>query len=124
MAISNHRILAFDGEHVTFRWKDYAHGGKQRTMTLLGTEFLRRFFLHVLPKGFVRIRHFGLLANCCRTEQLAFCRQLLAMSTPPREASAEPTPLTWHCPRCGASMVVTQHFTAADLSRCSYFDSS
>jgi hypothetical protein len=55
IAISNHRLLAFDGERVTFRWKDYARGGKQLKMTLLGTEFLRRFFLHVLPKGFVRI---------------------------------------------------------------------
>src|SRR5580704_6044219 len=63
IAISNHRLLAFDGERVTFRWKDYTHGGKQRMMTLLGTEFLRRFFLHVLPKGFVRIRYFGFLAN-------------------------------------------------------------
>lgn len=53
IAISNHRLLAFDGEHVTFRWKDYVHGGKQRKMTLLATEFLRRFFLHVLPNGFV-----------------------------------------------------------------------
>ena len=63
IAISNHRLLDFDQEHVTFRWKDYAHGGKQRTMKLAAGEFLRRFFLHVLPKGFVRIRHFGLLAN-------------------------------------------------------------
>jgi hypothetical protein len=59
VAISNHRRLAFDQERVTFRWKDYAHGSKQGQMTLAATEFLRRFFLHVLPKGFVRIRHFG-----------------------------------------------------------------
>jgi len=59
IAISNHRLLDFHQEHVTFRWKDYARGGKQRTMKLTPTEFLRRFFLHVLPKGFVRIRHFG-----------------------------------------------------------------
>jgi Putative transposase len=63
VAISNHRLLAFDGEHVTFRYKDYAHGGKHRKMALNAVEFLRRFFLHVLPKGFVRIRHFGFLAN-------------------------------------------------------------
>ena len=75
VAISNHRLLAFDGERATFRWKDYAHGGKQRKMTLAGTEFLRRFFLHVLPKGFVRIRHFGFLANRSRAKQLALCRQ-------------------------------------------------
>ena len=59
VAISNHRLLAFDQERVTFRWRDYAHGGKQGMMTLAATEFLRRFFLHVLPRGFVRIRHFG-----------------------------------------------------------------
>src|SRR5271157_1540062 len=70
IAISNHRLLAFDGQRVTFQWKDYAHGGKQRKMTLLATEFLRRFFLHVLPKGFVRIRHFGFLSNPCRDSQL------------------------------------------------------
>jgi hypothetical protein len=63
VAISNHRLLALEQERVTFRWKDYAHGSKPGTMTLGATEFLRRFFLHVLPKGFVRIRHFGLLAN-------------------------------------------------------------
>src|SRR5262249_3616743 len=59
VAISNHRLLALEQERVTFRWKDYAHGGKHGTMTLGATEFLRRFFLHVLPRGFVRIRHFG-----------------------------------------------------------------
>jgi hypothetical protein len=63
VAISNHRLPAFDGERVTFRYKEYGHGGKQRKMTLSGTEFLRRFFLHDLPKGFVRIRHLGLLSN-------------------------------------------------------------
>jgi hypothetical protein len=63
MAISNHRLTAFDGEHVSFRWRDYAHGSKQRIMTLDAVEFLRRFFLHVLPRGFVRIRHYGLLSN-------------------------------------------------------------
>ena len=77
VAISNHRLLAFDGEHVTFRWKDYAHSGKQGEMKLRAFEFLRRFFLHVLPKGFVRIRHFGFLANCCRACRLSLCRQLL-----------------------------------------------
>ena len=81
VAISNHRLLAFDQERVTFRWKDYAHGGKQGQMTLAATEFLRRFFLHVLPKGFVRIRHFGFLANRFRASRLALGRQLLASSS-------------------------------------------
>jgi hypothetical protein len=79
VAISNHRLLAFDGERVTFRWRDYAHGNKSRVMTLDAVEFLRRFFLHILPKGFVRIRHFGFLANRFRTERLALCRQLSHM---------------------------------------------
>jgi hypothetical protein len=80
VAISNHRLLTFDGERVAFRYKDYAHGGKQRKMTLLATEFLRRFFLHVLPRGFVRIRHFGFLANRFRASRLALCQRLLAPS--------------------------------------------
>ena len=70
MAISNHRLTAFDGEHVSFRWRDYAHGSKQRVMPLDAVEFLRRFFLHVLPKGFVRIRHYGLLSNRFRKQLL------------------------------------------------------
>src|SRR6266404_3376922 len=78
VAISNHRLLAFDQERVTFHWKDYAHGGKQGKMTLGATEFLRRFFLHVLPRGFVRIRHFGFLANRFRASRLALSRQLLS----------------------------------------------
>src|SRR5438034_384245 len=129
VAISNHRLLAFDQELVTFRWKDYAHGGKQGKMTLLATEFLRRFFLHVLPRGFVRIRHFGFLANRFRASRLALSQQLLSSnSTPPAEVvicanSSQTSPL-WHCPRCGAAMIVMQRFTAAELSTCSYFDSS
>src|SRR5439155_983403 len=129
VAISNHRLLAFAQELVTFRWKDYAHGGKQGKMTLLATEFLRRFFLHVLPRGFVRIRHFGFLANRFRASRLALSQQLLSSnSTPPAEVvicanSSQTSPL-WHCPRCGAAMIVMQRFTAAELSTCSYFDSS
>src|SRR5436190_2909569 len=73
--------LGVDQEHVTFRWKDYAHGGKQGRMTLGATEFLRRFFLHVLPRGFVRIRHFGFLANRFRASRLALSRQLYSNST-------------------------------------------
>jgi len=129
VAISNHRLLAFDQERVTFRWKDYAHGSKQGQMTLAATEFLRRFFLHVLPKGFVRIRHFGFLANRFRTSRLALGRQLLAsggsteQEVRTRDLRSERSSL-WHCPRCGAAMIVMQRFTTAELSRCSYFDSS
>src|ERR1039458_10838567 len=78
MAISNHRLTAFDGEHVSFLWRDYAHGSKQRVMTLDAVKFLRRFFLHVLPKGFVRIRHYGLLSNRFRKQLLPLARTLLA----------------------------------------------
>ena len=122
IAISNQRLLAFDGERVTFRWKDYAHGGKQRKMTLLATEFLRRFFLHVLPKGFVRIRYFGFLANRFRSHCLPLCQQLLKSDRPP-PSSSEASP-HWQCPHCGATMVVIQRLSAVELSLCSYFDSS
>ena len=128
VAISNHRLLAFEEERVTFRWKDYAHGSKPGTMTLCATEFLRRFFLHVLPKGFVRIRHFGFLANRFRASRLAFARQLLASrNSTERQVTAHDVPESsslWHCPRCGASMIVIQRLTAAELSACTYFDSS
>src|SRR5438132_4655356 len=129
VAISNHRLLAFDKERVTFRWKDYAHGGKQGQMTLAATEFLRRFFLHVLPKGFVRIRHFGFLANHFRASRLALGQQLLASSSSTQQETTTPdvhseSSSLWHCPRCGASMIVIQRFTATELSTCIYFDSS
>ena len=78
VAISNHRLLAFDGERVTFQWKDYAHGDQRRTMTLSAMEFLRRFVQHILPRGFVRIRQSGFLANTCRRSRLALARALLA----------------------------------------------
>ena len=129
VAISNHRLLTFEADRVSFRWKDYAHGSKQGRMTLAATEFLRRFFLHVLPKGFVRIRHFGFLANRFRASRLALCRQLLgcSCSMPPEVRSNEvhsDSSSLWHCPRCGATMIVIQRFTAAELSTCTYFDSS
>jgi len=129
VAISNHRLLAFEQGRVTFRWKNYAHGGKQGQMTLVATEFLRRFFLHVLPKGFVRIRHFGFLVNRSRASSLELCRQLLASSSSaPAETGTCQIPsessTLWHCPRCGAAMIVIQRFTATEISTCAYFDSS
>lgn len=129
VAISNHRLLAFDQERVTFRWKDYARGGKQGPMTLAATEFLRRFFLHVLPKGFVRIRHFGFLANRFRASRLALSRQLLASSSATEERTGthdvhSEDACLWHCPCCGGSMIVIERFTGEELSACTYFDSS
>lgn len=117
MAISNHRLLAFDGQKVSFRWRDYAHGNKQSIMTLDATEFLRRFFLHVLPRGFVRIRHYGLLSNRFRKQLLPLAHQRLAaqgrqqLPPPPPPSDAD----LWHCPRCGKAMRVVQRFTAAQL---------
>ena len=77
VAISNHRLISVADGKVTFRWKDYAHGGKQRKMTVTAEEFLRRFMLHVLPRGFVRIRFSGFLANRRRQQLLPLCKQLL-----------------------------------------------
>jgi hypothetical protein len=104
---------------VTFRWKDYAHGGKQRIMTLAAREFLRRFFLHVLPKGFVRIRHYGLLSNRFRSQSLALARALLAhpdqQHTPSPRPSSNPTRAVWHCPRCGAAMRVCRRLSGMEI---------
>ncbi|MGC2615160.1 MAG: IS91 family transposase [Terracidiphilus sp.] len=116
MAISNHRITAFDGEKVRFRWRDYRHGGIQRVMLLDAVEFLRRCFLHVLPRGFVRIRRYGLLSNRFRKQMLPLARTLLAAQG--REPLLLPPPPDcdlWHCPRCGAPMRVVERFTAAQL---------
>ena len=127
VAISDHRLVSFDGERVTFRWKDYAHGSKIRPMTLTATEFLRRFFLHVLPKGFVRIRHFGFLGNRFRAARVQLCRQLLANAPVPSAAAQVPhtDAAIWHCPRCGTVMIIIQRFASSEsLSRCTYFDSS
>ena len=105
VAISNHRLLAFDGEHVTFHWKDYAHGDARRTMTLSAMEFLRRFVQHILPRGFVRIRQSGFLANTCRTARVALARTVLASPRSPAPdatgstTTATPTSATWACPR-------------------------
>src|SRR4029077_6842269 len=104
VAISNHRLRAFDGERVTFQWNDYAHENQSRTMTLSAMEVLRRFVQHILPRGFVRIRQSGFLANTCRANRVSLARTLLsaarttvaALST----ASATPTVATWVCPRC------------------------
>ena len=127
VAISNHRILAFDGERVTFRWKDYAHGSKQRKMTLSATEFLRRFAQHILPRGFVRIRQYGFLATRNRTANLALGRRLLAITPQPPQPCAEApaTSATWNCPKCGAPMQIGANLSARELAnRCKFFDSS
>ena len=114
VAISNDRIESLEDDQVTFRYKDYAHGHRWRRMTLAAHEFLRRFVQHVLPRGFVRIRNFGLLANRGRGEQLALCRQLLGVPETPTETdsdavfdSAAAEVETTHCPVCGQGTLMT-----------------
>jgi putative transposase/transposase-like zinc-binding protein len=117
VAISNHRLLSLVDDQVTFRWRDSAHKNKQRRMTLSLEEFLRRFLLHLLPKGFVRIRHFGFLANRRRAHLLPLCRQLLG-SEPKNEQDvslANPSPSLWICPKCGGSMIIIETLTAAQI---------
>jgi hypothetical protein len=124
VAISNHRLVSFDGEQVTFRWKDYARGNKQRLMTLTASEFLRRYAQHILPHGFVRIRQFGLLANRHRSTSLALIRSLLIgdSAQAPRPI---PSTATWQCPRCGHMMRAGCRLTAQQLiSRRTYSDTS
>lgn len=110
VAISNHRLLAMEHGRVTFAYKDYAHGERQRTMTLDAVEFLRRFLLHVLPKGFTRIRHYGLLANRIRADKLRRCRYLLGQKTTSEweaELRAESADDDDHrCPRCSLGHMV------------------
>ena len=115
VAISNHRIVNFADGKVTFRWKDYAHHNKKRVMTLSAEEFLRRFLLHTLPRGFVRIRSFGFLANRRRKALLSLCRTLLNAPSPevPREADAKPA--LWRCPQCGGPMAVVERLSTQQL---------
>ena len=113
IAISNHRLLGLDGDKISFRWRDSAHKNKQCVMALGVEEFLRRYFLHVLPPGFVRIRHFGLFANRLRKVSLETCRRLLGDSGAPPPASPDNNPATtfWACPDCGAPMVLIERLT-------------
>jgi hypothetical protein len=118
IAISNRRLLAVDAGKVSFRWRDSAHHNKQRVMTLRAEEFARRFFLHVLPPGFVRIRHFGLFANRLRRVSLEVCRRLLEEAgdapTAAPSAAASATGF-WVCPECGGAMVLVERLTPAQM---------
>jgi hypothetical protein len=89
VAITNRRLLACANGQVTFRWKDSQRGNRQRTMTLDAVEFLRRFLLHVLPRGFKRMRHYGFFANGVRTVKLPLCRRVLGQA-PLRPADVSP----------------------------------
>jgi hypothetical protein len=119
VAISNHRLVSSADQKVTFRWRDSADNNEQKLMTLSLDEFLSRFLLHLLPKGFVRIRNFGFLANRRRSTLLPLCRQVLGVLPQPQiepavSAAKQPSPL-WTCPNCGGPMIVVQRFTAAQI---------
>src|SRR5271168_3087181 len=119
VAISHSRLVALANGHVTFRWRDSAHGNKKRLMTLRVEEFLRRFLLHLLPRGFMRIRNFGFLANRRRAELLPLCLRLLQSSDHPAAATASPAalpiPSLCRCPLCGGTMQVVERLSAAQL---------
>jgi hypothetical protein len=116
VAISNNRLLEMDNGKVRFRWKDYRDGDRQKTMTLDGGEFIRRFLIHVLPDGFHRIRYSGFLANCHRARKLALCRKLLGMASvepaadPPADYRDRFEALTGtslrECPHCHTGIMV------------------
>jgi hypothetical protein len=116
IAISNRRLVSADDGGVAFRWKDYREDGLARwkTMTLTSAEFIRRFLIHVLPKGFHRIRHYGLLANTNRAESIARARELLSVMPPEIEPEVEEADgqrvLPCPCPRCGGRMIVIDVF--------------
>ncbi len=112
VAISNHRLVAFKEDRVSFRWKDYAADSKQKIMTLSADEFLRRFLIHVLPKGLVRIRHFGIFANRRRAAALQRCRSLLDVTAPPQQPAATSQQL---CPVCSQPMLVVERMTRSQL---------
>jgi hypothetical protein len=116
VAISNHRLVAFQKDRVSFRGKDYARGGKQKIMTVSADEFLRRFLIHVLPKRLVRIRHFGLFANRRRADMLSRCRDLLSA-----QCANEPDRTTHlRCPVCAGPMFIIERLTSSQL----YFQSA
>ena len=134
VAISNSRLLSFNEQGVTFKWKDYRckQQFRYKTMTLKTDEFIRRFLIHVLPGGFHRIRHYGLLANSRRVENLKRARQLLIDETDEVEANekgaienttstqdavSEPNQAMYICPECGSPMMIVEHFERGQQPR-------
>jgi hypothetical protein len=119
VAISNHRLVSFADDQVTFRWRDSADHNKQKLRSLPVDEFLSRFLLHLLPEGFVRIRNFGFLANRKRATLLPLCFQLLGSAQEPQAeqdaSSTEDSPDLWRCPKCGGPMKVIERLTAAEI---------
>jgi putative transposase/transposase-like zinc-binding protein len=117
VAISNHRLISLVDGQVTFRWRDSAHRNEQKLLTLPLEEFLRRFLLHLLSKGFVRIRNFGFLANRRRATLLPLCFHRLGAAPPtePERSTPKDANDLWFCPQCGGPMVVIERFTAAEI---------
>jgi hypothetical protein len=126
VAIANSRLIACDRTGVTFRWKNYRAEGRdrQKVMTLATAEFIRRFLIHVLPSGFHRIRHYGLLASGTRADNIAQARRLLDVPAAQLEAgdtndaeANEPKPLSHPCPCCGARMIIIETFQRGSSPR-------
>jgi hypothetical protein len=123
VAISSGRLLSLDKGQVTFRWRDSRHGNQTKSMTLAAAEFIRRFLLHILPSGFVKIRHFGFLANRNRSSALAACRQHLNASSPADGTATmltcEPKSAERRCPVCHIGVLRIVEWLSADqiLSR-------
>jgi hypothetical protein len=121
VAISNRRLIAADAKAVTFKVKDYRieGSGRYKTMTLEPPEFIRRFLIHVLPTGFHRIRHYGLLASGGKAENLALARKLLDVAPPATEpeAAVPAATSTTPCPCCGSAMHIIEVFKAGELPR-------
>src|SRR5713226_3316978 len=117
VAISNHRLVSLTDGQVTFRWRDSADHNQQKLLPLSLDKFLRRFLLHLLPKGFVRIRHFGFLANRRRSTLLPLCFAALGTIPAPMEpeTTAQQTHPLWRCPKCGGPMAVIERLTAAQI---------
>src|ERR1700722_10486678 len=118
VAISNHRLIALVDSQISFRWRDSADHNRQKVMTVSRDEFLRRFLLHLLPKGFVRIRHFGFLANRRRATTLPLCFQLLRSAPAPQaiqQACTASANDLWFCPKCGGPMAAIERFSSAQI---------
>jgi hypothetical protein len=121
VAISNRRLVRFQDDQVTFRWRDSAHENKKRILTLPVDEFLRRFLLHVLPRGFVRIRHSGFLASRRRGQLLPRCKQLLAIASRTTDSAGvhsndrKECSAIRACPLCGGTMILTERLTPVQI---------
>ena len=118
VALSNHRLVALSDGKVTFRWRDYKHRNQQKLMTVSVEEFLRRFMLHTLPQGFVRIRYFGYMAHRRRAALLPLCRELIGANEETEESERVQVndQSAWRCPRCSGPMIVILRLTTEQIA--------